>query len=103
MSETELRIDLLGTSFSMKVKEDPVYVETVLKQYEMTVEDVQKTTEIKDPLKIAILAGFQLSDMLEKRRANEKTGKAVLESRAAEKKLVDLIEIIDRALPPRQR
>lgn len=101
MSKTEIRVDLLGTSFSLTVDEDPVYLQTILTQYRMIIENTQKTTGIRDPLKAAILAGFQLCDELEKRRANEKTGAAVMQSRAAERKLLDLIEQIDKALPPK--
>ncbi|MDR2509414.1 MAG: cell division protein ZapA [Spirochaetaceae bacterium] len=96
MAKTEQRIDLLGTSFSITVTEDPVYFQSILAQYRMYLENVQKVSKIKNPLNLAILAGFQLYDDLEKQRNYAKSGEDVLESKAAEKTVLRLIERIDK-------
>ena len=99
MSSSNIRIDLLGTSFSLTVEEESTYLQSILGRYRTVIENTQKITGIADPLKIAILAGVQLCDELEKLRTRQQTGEGVLESQAAEKQLLDLIERIDKALP----
>ena len=98
MSKSEIRIDILGTSFSLSVEEDPVYLQTLLGRYKTLIENTQKTTALEDPLKLAILAGFQLCDELEKMRTHANSGEGVLESMAAENTLLSLIEKIDKVL-----
>lgn len=98
MIKSEIRIDLLGASFSLTVDEDPVYLQTLLGRYRAVIENTQKTTGLSDPLKIAILAGFQLCDNLEKLR-NDIYGKNTRESIEAEKRLLSLIDKIDKTLP----
>jgi cell division protein ZapA (FtsZ GTPase activity inhibitor) len=98
MPKSSLRIDLLGTSFSMTVDEDPVYLDTLLNRYSRVIENAQKTTGITDPLKSAILAGFMLCDEVEKLRARESSGLGVVEAQQAEQLTLDLIARIDKAL-----
>ncbi|MDR2481089.1 MAG: cell division protein ZapA [Spirochaetaceae bacterium] len=98
MIKSEIRIDLLGASFSLTVDEDPVYLQTLLGRYRAVIENTQKNTGLSDPLKIAILAGFQLCDNLEKLR-NDIYGKNTRESIEAEKRLLSLIDKIDKTLP----
>jgi mannose-6-phosphate isomerase len=64
----DLYLDILGAPFSITVDEDPVYLDRLLTNYRNAVEDVRKSTGLKDKdaLKIAILTGFSLCDELEK-------------------------------------
>ncbi|MDR2468167.1 MAG: cell division protein ZapA [Spirochaetaceae bacterium] len=98
MAKSDIRIDLLGTSFLLTVEEEPVYLQTLLGRYRTIIENTQKITGIQDPLKIAILAGIQLCDDLEKLRTHELSGERVLEATAAENTVISLIERIDKAL-----
>ncbi|GMO26530.1 MAG: cell division protein ZapA [Spirochaetaceae bacterium] len=99
MLKTDFRIDVLGASFSLTVDEDPVYLQTILSRYHTVIENTQKISNFSDPLKIAVLAGIQLCDELEKLRAHELTGDKVVESMNVENTLLSLIERIDSRIP----
>lgn len=66
MSKSELRIDMLGTSFSLTADEDPVYLQTLLNRYRQVIENTKKITGLDDPLKLSIVAGFLLCDEVQK-------------------------------------
>ncbi|GMO33230.1 MAG: cell division protein ZapA [Termitinemataceae bacterium] len=98
MPKSDLRIDLLGTSFSVTVDEDPLYMESLMSRYRRLIENTQNITGLTDPLKTAILAGFQLCDEVEKLRSRE-AGASVIDDLQAEKLTIELIERIDKAFP----
>ena len=99
MSKSDLRIDILGASFSILADEDPAYLESLLNRYRMVIENTQKSTGITDPLKIAILTGFLLCDELQKLRRREGVPDGgAHEAREAERLTLDLIARIDKAL-----
>ncbi|MDR3192571.1 MAG: mannose-6-phosphate isomerase, class I [Treponema sp.] len=64
----DLYLDILGAPFFITVDEDPAYLDRLLVNYRNAVDDVRKSTGLKDKdaLKIAILTGFSLCDELEK-------------------------------------
>jgi hypothetical protein len=99
MPKSDLRVDLLGTSFSITVDEDAFYLKILLDKYRRVIENTQKTTGLDDPLKTAIIAGFLLCDEVEKLRARENTGLGVFNSMQVEELTLDLIDRIDSALP----
>ena len=99
MPKSDLRLDLLGASFSITVDEDAVYLKILLDRYRRIIENTQKTTGVEDPLKIAIITGFLLCDEVEKLRARENTGLGVYDSMQAEELTLNLIDRIDSALP----
>ncbi|MDR2097452.1 MAG: cell division protein ZapA [Spirochaetaceae bacterium] len=99
MGKSDLRVDLLGASFSITVDEDAFYLKLLLDRYRRIIENTQKTTGIEDPLKTAIIAGFLLCDEVEKLRARENSGLGVFDSIQAEELTQDLIARIDKALP----
>jgi len=98
MTKSELRVDLLGASFSIALEEDELYVQTVYGRYRTLIENVTKSTAVKDPLKIAILAGLQLCDEVLKLRTNQKTSRGALESLETERNILDLIQKLDNVL-----
>jgi cell division protein ZapA (FtsZ GTPase activity inhibitor) len=94
-----LRIDILGTSFSISADEDPAYLESLRNRYYMCVENTRKITGLSEPLKLAIMTGFLLCDDIQKRRDND----GVLEypsadSREAERIFLNINSRIDEAL-----
>ncbi|MDR2343009.1 MAG: cell division protein ZapA [Spirochaetaceae bacterium] len=99
MPKSNLRVDLLGTSFSVTVDEDAFYLKILLDKYRRVIENTKKTTGLEDPLKTAIIAGFLLCDEVEKLRARENTGLGVFDSMQAEELTLNLIDRIDSALP----
>lgn len=98
MPKTDLRIDLLGTSFSITVDEEASYLKILLDKYRRIIENTQKTIGLDDPLKTAIMAGFLLCEEVEKLRARENSGLAVHESMKAEEIICGLIDRFDRDL-----
>jgi cell division protein ZapA (FtsZ GTPase activity inhibitor) len=91
---SDLRLDLLGTSFSITADEDPVYLREILDQYRAAIADTQKNMGLKDPLKTAILTGFLLCDEIHKLRNR---GDAPGDDEA-ERLTLNLIARIDKVL-----
>jgi cell division protein ZapA (FtsZ GTPase activity inhibitor) len=100
MAANDLRLDILGTSFSITADEEPAYMEEVLDQYRAAVGNTYNISGIKDPLKIAILTGFLLCDEINKmrRREGEAEARREGECRELEQRAMNLIAKIDRAL-----
>ncbi|MDR0624333.1 MAG: cell division protein ZapA [Treponema sp.] len=99
MPNSDLRLDILGTSFSITADEDAAYLEEILEQYRAAVKKTQDLSNLKDPLKIAILTGFLLSDEIRKLRDRKdpEWGEDA-EAQEAEKLTLNLIARIDEAL-----
>ena len=95
MPQSDLRISILGTSFSISAKEESSYLEELLNYFRQAVDNTQKATGLQDPLKVAILTGFLLCDELKKL---QKQDLQLLESREAEALLLDMIRRMDLAL-----
>ncbi|GHU55837.1 cell division protein ZapA [Spirochaetia bacterium] len=103
MPKSDLRLDILGTSFSIGADEDAAYLEGLLGNFRAAVDNTQKSTGLKDPLKIAILTGFLLCDEIQKIKqqagvdfaANSRDGH---EARETERLTLDLIARLDEAL-----
>ncbi|MDR1373598.1 MAG: cell division protein ZapA [Treponema sp.] len=96
MPKSDLRIDILGASFSIAADEEPAYLESILNRYRSVVENTRKLTGVKDPLKTAILAGFLLCDEIQK--LNSEKQSPAYESQEAERLTLELIARIDEAL-----
>ncbi len=95
MSNTGLRIDLLGTSFVIQADEDPLYLRLVVERYRRAIEEARSSTGLSDSLKLAILAGIIVSDEAEKAKHG-----VSLDETEAERLTLDLIARIDEALSP---
>jgi cell division protein ZapA (FtsZ GTPase activity inhibitor) len=104
MPASDLRLDILGTSFSITADEDPAYLDDILNQYRRAVENTQAISGMKDPLKIAVLTGFLLCDEIHKTRkqAGEEREQAEArregEDRELERRTLNLIARLDQAL-----
>ena len=59
-----LQINVLGTSFSIQANEDDEYLDKLLQYYKKIISQVDSTSGIKDPLKIAIISGIMIADEL---------------------------------------
>jgi len=97
MSKCDLRIDILGTSLTISADEEPEYLDLLLDKYQSAVENVQRKTGLKDPLKTAILTGFLLCDEL------EKAGKAAVNDNdplEAEQLTLGMISRLDEIVTP---
>jgi len=102
MTKSELRIDVLGTSFSLTVDEDLVTAQSVYGHYKTFIENVRKNYAVEDPLKIAIIAGLLLQDGVLKLRTSQRTSKGAIDTIQAEieaeKNISDLIKKMDNVL-----
>jgi cell division protein ZapA (FtsZ GTPase activity inhibitor) len=98
MARSDLRLDLLGTSFSITADEAPEYLAELLNRYKLIVERTQQSTGLKDPLKAAILTGFLLCDELQKLERGRKRLPDTEDELSAEQLTLDLIARIDEAL-----
>jgi len=102
MAKNDLVIDILGTNFTISAEEPAEYLDMLLAKYRRTIENVQRTTGLKDPLKIAVLTGFLLCDDLEKAESapltakNEEQGEV---ERLTEGMILRLNEIIPNSPP----
>lgn len=95
MSKSNLRIDILGTSFNIIIAdEDSSYSESLLSRYRTNIEKTQKKYSLSDPLKVAILTGFLLCDEIQKLQTKGETS----DSKKAEELTFDLIAKIDKIL-----
>ncbi|MDR3145383.1 MAG: mannose-6-phosphate isomerase, class I [Treponema sp.] len=100
MPKSSLRIDILGTSFTITVDEDPVYLESLLNRYRISIENTQKITGIRDPLKIAIITGYMLCEEIQKLQ-KERGVQGDTDAREAERLTRDMITRIDAVLDKR--
>ena len=101
MSNSEIRIDILGTSITISADADPNYLKSLLEQYQQSVNSTQRLTGLTDPLKIAVLTGFLLCDEMEKSKIKEQPPREeydFIDSQEAEKLTLDMITRIDKAL-----
>jgi cell division protein ZapA (FtsZ GTPase activity inhibitor) len=93
VSKSDLRIDILGTSFSITADEDPAYLQSLLGKYRQAVENTKRITGIDDPLKLAILTGFLLCDDYQKAADHNPR---IRDSLEAEELAQELIARLDR-------
>ena len=94
MPREGLRIDLLGTSFSIKADKDQDYLRKLLNKYKRAVDEVRAGTGLEDPLKTAIVAGIFLCDEIEKQR----TEQGQFDGAETERIALDLIARLDEAV-----
>lgn len=97
-----LQIDILGTSFALQAGESEDYLQSIYSHYAKVVADVQKTSGVIEPLKIAIIAGILLSDELSKERLNPQFAEPeneVLIEQSTQKMIEDIDSIIYSLAP----
>ena len=95
----KLQINTLGTSFEIQAKEDDAYLKNLLSYFNQISNQVEATTELRDPLKIAILSGILISDELykEKKKNTDNIDKKE-DLFEAERLTLQMIEKIARVL-----
>ncbi len=73
MQKSRLSVNVLGTSFALEADQEDAYVQSIYDYYLSVLEKAKETSDVDDPLKIAIIAGLFLSDEVFKARL-ENTG-----------------------------
>jgi cell division protein ZapA (FtsZ GTPase activity inhibitor) len=94
-----LQINTLGTSFEIQAKEDDAYLKNLLSYFNQVSNQIEASTELRDPLKIAILSGIMICDELykEKKKNAENIDKKE-DLFEAERLTLQMIEKITRVL-----
>jgi len=94
-----LQINTLGTSFEIQAKEDDAYLKNLLSYFNQVSNQIEASTELRDPVKIAILSGIMICDELykEKKKNAENIDKKE-DLFEAERLTLQMIEKITRVL-----
>ena len=98
MAEHLTRIELLGTSFTIRTQEDPAYLGDVIAYFRKRVDETAAKIPISDPLKVSMVVALNVVDELFKERIAN--GAAAEDARQAGEITTRLIAQIDRALDP---
>jgi cell division protein ZapA len=98
-----LRIDVLGTVFSIDARADEVYLKVLLENYKKMVALVEQNagSTLSDPLQVAIMSGLMLCDELYKEKKRGEKTRQQSDPRdlaEAERLTLQRIEKIDRAI-----
>lgn len=94
-----MRIDLLGTSFTIQSDEDPAYLRNLVGYYRDKLCEVRETVSTKDDLKVAILGALTVVDELFKERHRTDSSESSDMERDEVTQITErLIETIDSAL-----
>ena len=96
MAVQTLKIELLGSSFTIQTDESREYMDAILAHIRRRVEEIQRNTRVTDPLKTSILASVYIVDELFQERLSRSSRDAERDEmgQAADR----LIERLDRAL-----
>jgi cell division protein ZapA (FtsZ GTPase activity inhibitor) len=90
-----MRIELLGTSFTIKTDQDEAYLKDLVAYLETKVREIESTVPARDPVKVAILAALLVVDELFQARLEPETETT---SKHAEELAERLIQELDAAL-----
>ena len=96
MQKSRLSVNVLGTSFNLEADQESDYVQSIYDYYLSVLEKSKETSDVDDPLKIAIIAGLLLSDEVFKARL-ETTGsvtdpKAFLDMETTTMRMIEKID-----------
>lgn len=92
------KINLLGSSFSLKVDEDPEYFKKVINHVEKMFTNIEIDMNIKDPLRIALLSCILLTDDLLKERDNKTHDPNYKDAEEVEQMTMKIISLIDETI-----
>lgn len=98
MAKGNLQIDLLGTSFAIQADEKDEYLSALYHHYKKTVAQIEQTSSLNDPLRIAIIAGILISDELYKEKLKHSDQKSSIDLEQAERMALEMISRIDQAI-----
>ena len=91
------KIRLLGSSFSLKVDEDPEYFQKIINTIEKKISFLESTMSEKDPLRIALLSCILLADDLLKEQVKKKQGLSPEVADKVEQMTLEIINLIDKS------
>ena len=68
MDHKQVTVNILGTSFAVRADEDPEYLNSLVRYISEKVDEIEKSSPVKDPLRQSILAAMLITDELFKER-----------------------------------
>ena len=89
-----VEVSILGCSFTIQSHYDPRYMNEVVAYLKGKIREIQNSSGVQDPLKIALLAGLNVADELLRKRGDISREN----SREIEEITERLIERIDQSL-----
>ena len=92
------KINLLGSSFSLKIDEDPEYFKKIIKQIEIKISQIEEEMHVKDPLRIALLSCILIQDDLLKEKESKLQFQTEGDAAKAEQMTLEIISLIDRTI-----
>jgi cell division protein ZapA (FtsZ GTPase activity inhibitor) len=92
-----MKIEVLGTTFTVQSDQDPAYLREIIDYYKLKVGEVQRSVSTHDSLKTAILAALLIVDEYFKFRASPQTLNPQ-ESLEADRIARELILSLDQAM-----
>ncbi|MCK5153176.1 MAG: cell division protein ZapA [Spirochaetales bacterium] len=92
------KINLLGSSFSLKVDEEPEYFKKVINHIEKMFSNIEIDMNIKDPLRIALLSCILLTDDLLKERDKASQNPDFKDADEVELMTLKIISLIDKTI-----
>jgi cell division protein ZapA len=93
-----VKIDILGSSFSVHTDEEPEYLTRIVDYYKQKITEVRKRAPNADALKSAILAGVIVVDELFKERNAPQAQPAQQDAEEASRIAERLIRQLDESL-----
>jgi len=98
MADNYQKIRLLGSSFSLKIDEDPDYFKSIITTLEKTFSKIEQEMGVRDPLRIAILSCILIQDELLKEKSGLSGRVKNNNAEKVEKTTLEIIKLIDEAL-----
>jgi cell division protein ZapA (FtsZ GTPase activity inhibitor) len=98
--KTQLRVQLLGTSFTIQTDESREHVENVLTCLKKRIAEIREKNPSMEPIKVSLLAGLNLTDELMRQKGDSDTQTSGAARTTDEIEIItrNLIEKIDGAL-----
>ena len=98
MSRGQLNIDLLGTSFAIQANETDEYLKQIYEHFIHTINQVKECSSVRDPLRLAIIAGILVTDEFYKEQfKNTDSSEELQTAFEMETSARKMIEDLDRA------
>ncbi len=99
MSRGQLNIDLLGTSFAIQANETDEYLKQIYEHFIHTINQVKECSSVRDPLRLAIIAGILVTDEFYKEQfKNTDSSEELQIAFEMETSARKMIEDLDRAI-----
>jgi len=98
MGKGNLQIDLLGTSFAIQADEKPDYLALLYSHYKKTIQQIEATSSLTEPIKIAIIAGILMADEYYKEKMKHQQDCAPADLAEAERLALGMISRIEQVI-----